>query len=408
MKFSFYVALRYLFSKKSHNAINLISLVSVIGIAIASMALVCTLSVYNGFNDLISSLFSTFDPDLKITPEKGKTFVLPDEFMRTLTLLEGVETISPVIEGNVLVKYNDRQVPAIIKGVADNFAETTKIDSILLDGTFVLKDEIVNYANFGAGLASLLGVRSGFVYPVELYVPKRNATVNLLQPASSFSMEAAYIGAVFATNQQVYDDQYMLVPLELTRTLFDYDKEITALEIKAKKGTDIPTLQKEIKNLLGGEYVVKDRYQQQETSFKMMKIEKWITYLTLSFILMIAIFNVVGSLSMLIIEKKNDAATLRSLGADKSLISSIFLLEGWLISLFGALLGIISGVLLCLAQSYFGLLRLSSVSGTFVIDAYPVRVDFMDIFYILLTVLFFGWFSAWYPVRYALKSHSIG
>lgn len=407
MKFTFYIAFRYLFSKKSHNAINLISSVSVIGIAIASMALVCTLSVYNGFNDLISSLFSTFDPDLKIVPEKGKTFILSDELLQELSTLEGVEFVSPVIENNVLVKYNDRQVPATIKGVADNFSQTTKIDSILLDGDFILKDEVVNYANFGVGLASLLGVRAGFVYPVELYVPKRNAAINLLQPASSFSIESAYIGAIFATNQQVYDDQYLIVPIALTQSLFDYDKETTALEIKIEEGADITSIQKKIENIVGAQFIVKDRYRQQETSFKMMKIEKWITYLTLSFILMIAIFNVVGSLSMLIIEKKDDAATLRSLGADKNLISSIFLLEGWMISLFGALLGIALGLCLCFAQSHFGLLQLGSTAGTFVVDAYPVRVDYMDIFYILATVLVFGWFSAWYPVRYALKNHSI-
>ena len=226
----------------------------------------------------------------------------------------------------------------------------------------------------------------------------------MLTPTASFSVEPAYIGAVFATNQQMYDDHYMIVPISLTRNLFSYENEISALEIKLKQEANVKKVQKEIEKLFGSEYAVKDRYMQQETSFKMMKIEKWITYLMLSFILMIAIFNVVGSLSMLIIEKKEDAATLRSMGASQRLISSIFMLEGWMISFLGAILGIISGIALCYAQIWFGLIKLSSSTGTFVVDAYPVRVDFTDLCFILATVLVFGWFSAWYPVRYALKS----
>ena len=404
MKFSFYIALRYLFSKKSHNAINLISMVSVVGIATASMALVCTLSVYNGFNDLIGTLFSAFDPDLKITPEKGKTLDLTDQFIRNLETIEGIELVSPVIEGNALVRYNDRQVAAIVKGVSANYTEATKIDSIILDGEFALEDEIVRYANFGQGLAYSLGVRAGFVYPLEIYAPRRDVAVNLVNPMSSFSVQSAYIGSVFATNQQVYDDQYMIVPISLTRDLFDYETEATALEIKVKERTQVKEVQQKIEKLLGSGYIVKDRYMQQETSFRMMKIEKWITYLMLSFILMIAIFNVVGSLSMLIIEKRADTATLRSMGADKKLISTIFLLEGWMISFFGAILGIVTGILLCFAQIKFGLIKLGSSPGSFVVDAYPVRVDFVDIVCILATVMVFGWFSAWYPVRYAMKN----
>ena len=404
MKFSFYIALRYLFSKKSHNAINVVSLVSVAGIAIASMALVCTLSVYNGFNDLIGSLFSAFDPDIKVALVKGKTFTLSSEFEKELREMEGIELISPVIEGNALVKYNDRQVAAIVKGVSDNYEQATKIDDIIFDGTFALKDEIVDYANFGLGLASSLGIKAGFVYPLEIYVPRRNATVNLLNPTASFSIESAYIGAVFATNQQVYDDHYMIVSIDLTRRLFSYENEISALEVKLKEGVNVKKIQKKIEALFGGEYIVKDRYMQQETSFRMMKIEKWLTYLMLSFILMIAIFNVVGSLSMLIIEKEADAATLRSMGASRRLIASIFMLEGWMISFVGAVLGIVNGIILCYAQIWFGLIKLSASTGTFVVDAYPVRVNFTDLCFILATVLAFGWFSAWYPVRYALKN----
>ena len=407
MKFSFYIALRYLFSKKSHNAINLISMVSVVGIAIASMALVCTLSVYNGFNDLIGTLFSAFDPDLKITPVKGKTLDLSDEFISALNATEGVELVSPVIEGNALVRYNDRQVAAIVKGVSGSYTKATKIDSIILDGEFILEDEIVSYANFGQGLAYSLGVRAGFVYPLEIYVPKRGVAVNLVNPMASFSVQSAYIGSVFATNQQVYDDQYMIVPISLARGLFSYENEVTALEIKLKEGTQVRDVQQKIEKLAGDGCAVKDRYMQQETSFRMMKIEKWITYLMLSFILMIAIFNVVGSLSMLIIEKKNDAATLRSMGADKKLIATIFLLEGWMISFLGAILGIVTGILLCFVQIKFGLIKLGSSPGSFVVDAYPVRVEFLDVVYILATVMLFGWFSAWYPVRYAMKSKSV-
>ena len=407
MKFSFYIALRYLFSKKSHNAINLISMVSVVGIAIASMALVCTLSVYNGFNDLIGTLFSAFDPDLKITPVKGKTLDLTDEFLQALNATEGVAEVSPVIEGNGLVRYADRQVAAIVKGVSDNFEATTKIDSILLDGEFILEDEVVRYANFGQGLAYSLGIRAGFVYPMEIYAPKRGVAVNMVNPMASFSAESAYIGAVFATNQQVYDEQYMIVPIALARELFGYETEVTSIEIKVKEGVSVKEVQQRIERLSdNGSYAVKDRYMQQETSFRMMQIEKWITYLMLSFILMIAVFNVVGSLSMLIIEKKNDAATLRSMGADKKLISTIFLLEGWMISFLGAVLGIVIGLLLCFVQIRFGLIMLGT-SGAFVVDAYPVRVEVLDVVCILATVMLFGWFSAWYPVRYAVKKQNI-
>ena len=381
-------------------------MISVGGIAIASMALVCTLSVYNGFNDLIGTLFSAFDPDLKITPVKGKTLDLTDEFLYNLNATEGVELVSPVIEGNALVRYNDRQVAATVKGVSPNYTEATKIDSIIFDGEFALEDEVARYANFGRGLAYSLGIRAGFVYPLEIYVPKRGVAVNMVNPAASFSVEPAYIGAVFATNQQVYDDQYMLVPISLTRDLFGYESEVTSIEIKVKEGAQVEDVRQRIEKL-SGDWAVKNRYMQQETSFRMMAIEKWITYLMLSFILMIAIFNVVGSLSMLIIEKKADAATLRSMGADKKLISTIFLLEGWMISFLGAVLGIVTGILLCFAQIKFGLIKLGSSPGSFVVDAYPVRVDFLDIVCTLATVMVFGWFSAWYPVRYAVKNKSV-
>lgn len=403
MNFPFYIARRYLFSKKSHNAINIISMVSVCGVMIATIALVCSLSVFNGFTDMVDTFFSQFDPELKITPRTGKAFDPDTEKMQQIRQLPEVAIFSEVVQDNALVRFNERQIVATVKGVSDNYNRLTGIDSTLIDGAFRLREDVVDYATIGAGVAYSLGARAAFVSSLEFYAPKRNAQVNMANPSTSFNKEYAQIGAVFRINQPVYDENYAIVSLPLARDLFGYETEVTSVELRLKDGADLKQVQEKIISILGPDFRVEDQYQQQAASFKMVKIEKWMTFLILCFILMIAVFNIVGSLSMLMIEKKADVRTLRNMGADDRLISRIFLFEGWMISGFGALIGIVLGVVLCILQQELGLLKLGQTAGEFVIDAYPVRVKFSDIFMVFVTVGAIGFLAAWYPVHYLGK-----
>ena len=394
------IAWRYLFSKKSHSAINIISMVSVCGVALTTMALICTLSVYNGFQELIASLYSTLDPDIKIEPIKGKTFDISDTLFTDISKWENIEVWSPVLEENVLLVYRDKQMPALMKGVSDNFGQLTEIDKILLDGNFMLRDSIVGYATIGVGIANQLEAGARFVHPLQFYTPKRNVRVNMANPAASFNEGNLFVAAVFSVNQQEYDDQMVIVPLDFARKILDYTTEVSAIEIKLKPGADISGMISHLKEVLGENYTVKDRMMQQEDSFRMMQIEKWMTFLILAFILMIATFNVIGSLSMLIIDKKENILTLQSMGADDRLISKIFLTEGCLISAIGAVIGLVLGITLCLLQQHFGLLRLGEGTGAFVVDAYPVELMWVDVIAVMGIVSLLGFLSAWYPVRY--------
>lgn len=403
MNLPFYIARRYLFSKKSHNAINIISMVCVCGVVVATIAVVCALSVYNGFNDLVAGMFSSFDPELKISPRTGKVFDPTTAEFQKVKQLPDIAWFGEVLQDNALVRYHDRQDIAVIKGVDENFSHLTLIDSILIDGSFILKDEVADYATLGVGLSAKLDAKPGFASPLEIYVPKRDEKVNLSNPASSFNQEYAYIGGVFLINQQVYDEGYMILPISLVRQLLKYDKEVSSIELKLADGVDISSAKKQIKALLGDRFIVQDRYEQQEASFKMMQVEKWMTFLILSFILAIALFNVVGSLSMLMIEKKDDVRTLQNMGADDKLVRRIFLFEGWMISGFGAVIGIVIGLVLCLLQQHFGFIKLGQTAGAFVIDAYPVRVVFTDLLVAFITVAAIGLMAAWYPVHYLGK-----
>ena len=402
MNLSFYIAKRYLFSKKSHNAINIISLVAVCGIAVATMATVCALSVFNGFQGLVQGMFGAFDPELKITPAKGKVFNPETDLFLKIRSLPEIELISESLEDNALLSYREREVPIVLKGVSDQFASLTDFESLLIDGSLEIERGTSNYALLGLGLANNLSVNPGFVFPMEVFVPKRKAAVNLSNPSTSIASEYAYIGGVFRTNQAIYDNNYLIVPIRLARELFDYETEVSAWEIKLKPGVPVHSLQSQIQKILGTDFLVKDRYQQQEDSFKMVSIEKWVTFLMLCFILLIAIFNVTGSLSMLIIEKQSDVLMLRNMGADNRLISHIFLFEGWMISVVGGGIGIILGVLLCLGQQHFGWLKLGT-GANFAVDAYPVIVSGNDLLFVLLTVLITGFLAVLYPVRYLVK-----
>lgn len=400
MSLSLKIAIRYLFSKKSHSAINIISMVSICGVAVTTMALICTLSVYNGFQDLIASLYSSLDPQIKITPATGKTLSLQDPSIKSLTEWQEIDAIAPVIEENALLIYRNRQMPVLLKGVPDNYTRVSNIDSILLDGNFFLKDSIANYATIGVGVANRLEVGAHYVYPLFVYTPKRKAKVNLANPSNAFNEDRMFATAVFSVNQPEYDDQMVIVPLDMATKLFDYSHQASALEIKLKPGTNEKRTISSLSEHLGEDYLVKDRMMQQETSFRMMQIEKWMTFLILAFILMIATFNVIGSLSMLIIDKQNDIKTLQNLGADEKLISRIFLTEGWLISAIGAGTGLIAGIFLCWLQQEYGLLRLGQTSGAFIVDAYPIHLLWTDAFAVLAIVTLLGFPAAWYPVKY--------
>ena len=404
MNFPFYIAKRYLFSKKSHNAINVISAVSVCGVALATLALVCTLSVFNGFQDLVATMFTAFDPELKITAVSGKVFDGQDERIQSLRQLPEIEVFSESLEDNAMVQYKGRQAMVTVKGVEDNFDRLTPIDSILYGrGELVLHDEVVDYAIPGIELVSVLGTGIRFLDPLEVYAPKRGSRINVASPASSFNSDYLHSsGLVFAVNQQKYDASYILTSLAFARNLFQYDTEVSSVDLKLKEGSNIYKVQENISQLLGEDFRVQNRYEQQADTFRIMEVEKLISYLFLSFILLIACFNVIGSLSMLIIDKRADVVTLRNLGANDETIKRIFLFEGCLISFMGALVGVVLGVALCLVQQEFGLISLGSgdSAGAFVIDAYPVSVHVGDVVLVLCTVLLVGYLSVLYPVRY--------
>ena len=404
MNFPFYIAKRYLFSKKSHNAINVISAVSVCGVALATLALVCTLSVFNGFQDLVATMFTAFDPELKITAVSGKVFDGQDERIQSLRQLPEIEVFSESLEDNAMVQYKGRQAMVVVKGVEDNFDRLTPIDSILYGrGELVLHDEVVDYAIPGIELVSVLGTGIRFLDPLEVYAPKRGSRINVASPASSFNSDYLHSsGLVFAVNQQKYDASYILTSLAFARNLFQYDTEVSSVDLKLKDGSNIYKVQENISQLLGEDFRVQNRYEQQADTFRIMEVEKLISYLFLSFILLIACFNVIGSLSMLIIDKRADVVTLRNLGANDETIKRIFLFEGCLISFMGALVGVVLGVALCLVQQEFGLISLGSgdSAGAFVIDAYPVSVHVGDVVLVLCTVLLVGYLSVLYPVRY--------
>ena len=405
MNLPFYIAKRYLFSKKKHNAINIISGISVCGVALATMALVCTLSVFNGFQDMVATLFTAFDPELKITVREGKVFDGQDERIRAIHDMPEVAVFTEVLEENAMVQYKELQTMATLKGVEDNFEQLTAIDSILYGaGQFMLADEVVDYGVMGVELVSTLGTGLQFVYPLQVYMPKRSGRVNMSNPAASFNMDYLYSpGVVFAVNQQKYDSQYILTSIDYVRRLLDYTTEVSAIELKLKPNANINSFKSKLQTLLGDEFVVKNRYEQQADVFRIMEIEKLISYLFLTFILLIACFNVIGSLSMLILDKKDDVLTLRNLGASDKLISRIFLFEGRMITLSGAVVGIVLGLALCLVQQHFGIIRLGGAGNSFIVDAYPVSVHWIDLVLVFGTVIIVGFLSVWYPVRYLTR-----
>ncbi|MBR6944344.1 MAG: ABC transporter permease [Prevotella sp.] len=405
MNFPFYIAKRYLFSKKSTNAINIISGISVVGVAVATMALVVTLSVFNGFHDLVATFFTSFDPQLKITPLEGKSAPADDPLLLKVKQLPQVDVATECVEDNALAIYKDKQAMVVVKGVEDNFTELTHITDILYgDGEYSLHAANLEYGILGIRLAVALGTGARFQDYLKIYAPKREGQLDMAQPTEGFVEDSLLSpGVVFSVQQAKYDRSYIITSLSFARNLFDKAGQLSSLEIRLKAGSNFDAVKKEMRKIVGERYKVEDRYEQQADTFRIMKIEKLIAYFFLTFILMVACFNIIGSLSMLMIDKKDDVVTLRNLGATDKQIVQIFLFEGRMISAAGAVVGILLGLLLCWLQQTYGLVSLGSSSGSFVIDAYPVSVHPTDIILIFITVLAVGFLAVWYPVRYFAK-----
>lgn len=406
MNYEFFIARRYLFSKKSHHAINIISGISVCGVAIATMALVCTLSVFNGFQDLVADLFTAFDPQLEVRPAEGREVDADDESLLQLKTLSCVDTYTECFEGQALVVHGAHQLVVTVRGVEGSFLQQANTENLFYgDGSFKLSDESGFYGILGIQLASKLGLQANFSEPLTIFAPRKGERVNMANPLSSFNQDALFSpGIVFMVQQGKYDANYILTSVDFARKLFDADGQITSIHLRVTDGTSISEAKRQVQKVLGERFTVKDRYEQQDEVFHIMRIEKLIAYIFLTFILLVACFNIIGSLSMLMIDKKQDVDTLRNLGASNHQISRIFMLEGRMISLAGAVLGIILGLAMCWAQMEFGLITMGDAEGSFIVEAYPVSIHPWDIVVVFLTVLAVGWLAVWYPVRYLSRN----
>ncbi len=403
MNLPFYIARRYLVAKKSHNAINIISFISAMGVTMGTMALIVILSVFNGFDTLVRSLINSFNPDLKIVLAEGKSFVPDSEKLTALRELEGVYDFSLVLEDKALVKYDEQQTSSVVKGVEDNYMNITGIDSMMTEGDYALHRGNEPLAIIGRGIRIYLNVMILSPRQMVFYVPRRTAGISS-DPVNALNRKYLSVGGVFSIEQD-YDLRYVLVPIDFARELFEYDNgEATMIEIKLESGASTGRVQNAISGIMGPEFKVLNRYQQNEVFYKTMQAEKWAIFLILFFILIVASFNVIGTLTMLMLEKKGDAITLRNLGADRNLLKRIFLFEGWLVSLTGAVAGTLLGLLICWIQMRFGIISLEG-SGSFIIDSYPVVVKASDVIFTFLGVIIVGYLAAWYPVRVFMKRH---
>ncbi len=399
MKLAFYIARRYLISKKSVNVINIISGVSIAGVCTGTMALVIVLSIMNGISQLIAINFSSFDPDLKITPVEGKSFLLTDADFEKVKQLPEVASFTETIEENALLFYNKREYQATVKGVPDHYDQVIGLDSTFItDGKFILNDPPYRYTVVGQGIAWYLSVGITFTDPIKFYAPKKGK-ISHLNLNNAFTQDYLFPSGIYSVHQDV-DSKYILVPFDFARELFQMGDRVSSVEIQLKENARLKDVQKKIKSILGGQFHVKDQQEQHEMVFKVMKSEKWYILLILGFILVIASFNILSSLSMLIIDKKQDVAILRSMGAEPKLIRHIFMIEGWLISIAGALAGIALGVILVWLQTEFELLKLPGADGTYIMSAYPVQIQIPDLFIIFFMVAGIGFLASWYPVRY--------
>ena len=408
MNYRFFIAWRYLFSKKSHHAINIISGISACGVAIASLAMVCTLSVFNGFRGLVADLFTDFDPQLKVTLAEGRTFSLNDPAITSLRQHPDVAVLTPCLQDQALVVREGQQVVVTIKGMADNFTKQMALDRLLypeMEEGVVLHADVLEFGIPGIQLAIQLGLRPDFETPLQVYAPKRGERVNMGNPMSSFNGdELMSSGYVFQVKQAKYDANYILTSLGFAQHLFDQQGRISQVELSLKEGANVRKVKRDISRQLGNKFVVQDRYEQQDDVFRIMRIEKLIAYLFLTFILLVASFNIIGSLSMLMIDKENDIQMLRNLGAAPGDVRRIFILEGNMISLLGALVGVAIGVALCWLQQQYGLIAMGKSEGAFIVESYPVVVRAWDIVLVLLTVVVVSALIVWYPVHRQIEN----
>ncbi len=407
MPYRLFIAWRYLFSKKSHHAINIISGISACGVAIATLAMVCTLSVFNGFRDVVSSLFTDFDPQLKVSLAEGRTLSGDDPALKALRQRKDVALVTNCLEDQALIVKDGKQVVVTIKGVEDNFMRQTHLKELLypqMDEDVVLHADVLEFGLVGAQLPLQLALQADFEVPLKVYAPKRGERVNMGNPMNSFNTdELMSPGCVFIVKQAKYDAHYILTSLNFARRLFDQPGRVSQVEVKLKEGTNLNRAKQDIARQLGNRFVVQDRYEQQEDVFRIMKVEKLIAYIFLTFILLVASFNIVGSLSMLMIDKQKDIQTLHNLGASPSDVRRIFILEGNMISLLGAVVGIIIGVALCWVQQQYGIISLGRSEGSFIVEAYPVVVKPWDIILVFLTVVAVSALVVWYPVKRVLR-----
>lgn len=405
MNFPFYIARRYLFSKKSTHAINIISGISGVGVAVATMALVVTLSVFNGFHDLVATFFTSFDPQLEVVPVVGKTAPADDPALAKIKTLPEVEVTSECVKDQALAIYKGRQTMITLMGVDDNFERMSRIDEILYGNeNFSLHAANLNFGTVGIRLAETLGMNANWDGSLMIYAPRKIGQLDMANPTDGFVVDSLISpGSVFMVKQGKYDKDHVIAPISFARTLFEQQGMLSSLQIRLKNGSDLDKVKAEMQSITGNRFKVLDRYEQQQDTFRIMQVEKFIAYIFLTFILIVASFNIIGSISMLIIDKKDDVVTLRNLGATDRQITQIFLFEGRLISVFGAVVGILVGLLLCWLQQQFGLVALGQSSGTFVVDAYPVSVHPEDVAVIFFTVILVGFIAVWYPVRYFSK-----
>lgn len=400
--FSFYVARRYMFSKKSVGAINVISFISVAGVAVGTMALVIVLSVFNGFHDLVASLFTNFDPQIEVVPVKGKTINADAPELDRIRHLDFVDVATDVVEDQAIAVYGDRQRMVTVMGVDENFDQLTNISDILYgDGDFTLRVANLYFGVPGIRLAQDLGLGARWADYLKIYAPvRRGQLTDLDTPTDGFVVDSLLSpGVVYAVNQNKYDRDRIITSIYFARQLFDQDGMLSSLQLRLKPGTDLSTAKREIKAAAGEKFRVLDRFEQQADTFRIMQIEKVLAYVFLTFILIVACFNIISSLSMLIIDKKNDINTLHNLGANDRQIQSIFLYEGRIISAVGALIGIGLGLALCGLQQAFGFVKMGESSGTFIVNAYPVSVHYWDVLVVFITVILIGWAASWIPAR---------
>ena len=402
MNYKLFIAVRYLFSKKRHNTINLITWVSMIGVAIGTMALIVVLSVMNGFENMVQNSFSAFDPSLKILPREGKAFSSQDSLIQEAKALKIFTAWCEVIEQDGLIAFNDKQTPAIIKGVDHNYNYIIDDKNLMWDGSMNFDNSYdnLNLAAIGIGLAERINSSVSLINPLTLYAPK-NKKVNLARPDANFTQTSFYNNGIFCVQQPKYDDNLIVMPIDIVRKAYQLKSDyITAIEIKCNE-ENIQSTKQQIENIVEEQYVVLDQYEQQADFYRIVKIEKWTTFMILCFIVLIATFNIIGSLSMIIIEKKEDISLFKSLGNTSQQIQQLFILEGTLISAIGTLIGTIFGIAIVLLQQYFGLIKIGS---GYVAQVYPVELQLLDVIVVIIAVLTMGYFSALYTVKSQLKT----